>query len=646
MTVGVSSHVKIGGHEYLVRPGSYVKRQAPQFGARFTTGDPDFNNLSFWQHWAQQCWVGGVDQDLFADDAMYDEGVGVDTTTHEVMTLGRDLSRGTGSNWTVSSGTTNATQYFSIIYNNTLFVLGIPNLTVICHLWKYDPSTDGWVRITSLDASNMTARSIATFDGKLFIGGWSTAGAPKLVYSSGALSSWTTMTNPAGISQAVYAMRTFQQKLYVAYGTQVWRMKDDQTWDGNTVFYKAQMNSDANYINCMETHLGFLYMGSQNGHIHRTDGNSTFDIWSWDGQTYLTAIKSFDGRLFVMTFEFTNTTDVGQGVLYQMSGSAVTQLKRWGKDLQATSINNMIVYNRRLFYGASNLLGFGNGRDGFGIAIYDPIEDAHSIIASKSDLGTFGAGTLPYVNYIIDAVIVFEGRLYGFARGYGAFMTPYKPPRDVIAHASRHDISAAGASTAPLNGGWFTTSTYDAGTPGVLKLWRKVIIDCTIPTNTSITPEYSTTAGQSYTALTAITTGTTRHRVEFWLNNVSSTSFKMRITLRSTSATATPILHGYVVSYVPTPEPNWIWSMTLVLSESQGMMDGTTVAMDTEAEMAFLSAQNRAKALIQFQDIDGQLWADDGPGVLIYDIEFRVFDMTQPLEGEVSITLLEAVETY
>lgn len=653
MAVGTTTHIALGGHEYMVRPGSYIKRQAPQFGARFTTGDPDFNNLSFWQHWSQRCWVGGVDQNEFADDAMYDEGVGIDSTEHERITLSRDLTRGSGSNWTISSGTNNALAGFkAIIYNNILYVVTLPTTAVIGHLWQYVPGSDGWTRITSLDASNLAIRSVGTFDGKLFIGGFVAGGStPKLVYSSGALSSWTAVTNPSGVgSNAIYSMRAFQQKFYVAYGTQIWRMKDDQTWDGNTVFYKAQMNSESNYMVSMETHLGFLYMLSQNGHIHRTDGNATFDIWSWDGQTTGVSIKSFDGRLFVLTFEYTNTTSVGQGCLYQMSGSAVTQLKRWGSQTKATIIGNMTVYDRKLFYGASNWLGFSRASSisGFGVAVYDPIEDAHSIFCTNSDSASYPSGGGTQANYIVDDQIFFEGRMFVFVRGHGAFSTPFGP-KDLELQWRRFDISAAGAGVDPLNGGYFTTSAYDAGTPGIRKLFRKIVVDASIATGTAIVVEYSTNNGATWVELQNITTVSARIRTEFWLNNITGVSIKLRFTLRSTVATNTPILYGYVVSYIPIPEPNWLWTFTIVLAARIQAGDQTLpdLTFDTESEMSFLSALHRSKQLTTFTDVDGIQWASGGePGVMVYDIEFRVRDMTQPLEGEVVITLLEAVETY
>lgn len=654
MTVGTTTHLALNGHEYLIKPYSYSKRQAPQFGARFSTGDPDYNNLSMWQHWAQNCFVGGADQEEFQDDAMYDEGVGIDTLEHKRITLSRDIRPGTGANWGLSAGPGVAGRgYKAIVYNGALYVLTLPDATFEGFLYQYLPATDAWTRITSLDAANISANTIATNDGKLFIGGVAVSTTtPKLVYASGALGSWTTMANPSGVptNRGIYAMRSFQQRLYVAFGTSVWRLKDNQTWDGNTVFYKADMDSESSYIVSMETHLGFLYMLSENGHVHRTDGNATFDIWSWEGQTKGTAIKSFDGRLFVLTFEYTNTANVGYGTLYQMSGSAVTMLKRWGDGVASTRIGNMTVYDRKLFYGASNLLGFGTGRRGFGVAVYDPVEDAHSIMASNSDTVTYATGAAPYNNYIVDDQFFFHGTMFVFVRGHGGFKTPYVP-NDFRANGRLYDTTAQGGVVGSKNGGWLTTSTYDAGTPGVRKLWKQMVLDYRLPgAQASIFPEYSLDGGRTWTALAGLTTSNgvtdTRARFVYYFNGLASPSFKLRFTLRSTSISVTPILYGFVVSYIPIPEPNWMWTFTIVLSASQAAMDGSTLTVDTEAEMLFLENLLRTKALVTFIDIDGKTWASNGAGVLIYDMDMRVGQLTQPLEGEVVVTLLEAVETY
>lgn len=634
--VGTTHHIKLDGQYYLIKPGTYQKRAAPAFGARFATGDPDYNNLSFWQHWAQNCFVGGMDAELWADDAMYHEGVGVNTTDHEKVTLARDLARGTGANWTVSSGTTAASGYNFIIYNSKLYIVTFPNLGVAGELWEYAPATDAWTKITAF--TGVVTRSVAVFDGRLYLAGPGTSGGIVVKYSSGALGTWTTLTNPVGVTTAPYAMRAYQQRLYVAFGTQVWRLKSDNTWDGNTVFYNAAASSDSNYMAQMETHNGFLYMLSQNGHVHRSDGNTTLDMWSWDGQTIGTALRSFDGRLFIATYEYTNTADVGYGVLYQMTGSAMTELKRWGNDTVSTSVGQMRAYDRKLFYGAGNLLGM-TTRQGFGVAVYDPVEDAHSIIASMCDTTTYPPGSAPYTKYIVDDVMFFGGFMFTAVKGFGVFKTPYRP-RDVSLLQARYDVSADG---------WFTTSTYDAGTPGLRKMWRKIVVDYGIPATGggSIKVEYSIDNGATWVVAGTITTTAERTRAEYSLENVFAVSLKLRFTLDSTLATRSPTFYGYTVSYIPVPEPNWLWSFTIVLSEKQVLLDGTVETVPTETRLAALRDMWRAKDLVNFIDVDGTEWAPTNRGgVLPYDIGFWLPDLNQDLEGEVQISLLEAVETY
>lgn len=650
--VGTTHHVKIGAEYYLVKPGSYSKRVAPQFGARFTSGDPDYNNLSMWQHWAQSCWIGGADAPLWTDDSMFDESVGVDSTTHEQLTMARGFTRGAGLNWTVSSGTTNATYGFNFtIHQGRLFCatqsLGLGSFS---HVWHYDATTDAWARYSSLDASNICIRSSTTAYGSYFVAGLNaTTSVPMILYSNdpAGFATWYTVANPAGVTQAVTAMRQFQQKLYVAFGEKVWRWTPAGGWDGNTVFYDAGINSTSNHMVSMETHLGFLYMLSSNGHVHRTDGNTTFDIWSWDGQTTGVGIKSFDGRLFVLTWEATEVGYLGQACLYQMSGSAMTQLKRWGDEIMATLTSNLVTFDRKLFYGASNVLGFGSS-PGFGLVAYDPIEDAHSIVASNLDTASYPPGVAPYSAFVVSDMIVFQGRFYIAVLGHGIFQTAYRPPHDARNGSKRYDISKAGGSVASMNGGWLTTSTYDAGTVGLRKMWRKITIDYSIPSAAcAIVLDYSIDGGATWTTASTVTTVGGRVRDDTWLENVISNTLKLRFTFRSTDATVSPSIYGFLVSYIPVVEPNWIWSMTLVIAEKLQLLDGTTEIVDTEARLALLRDTYRTKQLITFTDVDSSLWASGGqPGVLIQDIGFHIRDLTQPLEGEVTLTLLEAVETY
>lgn len=639
-SVGTTHHVKLGNEYLIIRPNSYQKMPAPTFGARITTGDPDYNNLSIWQHWVQKCWVGGMGADAWVDDAMFKDAVGLDTTTHEKVTLSRHLKRGAGANWDLGGATEVVYRKFCV-YKNVLYVLvcrDSPTDTGDSRLYSYNPTTQAWTSIT-MPGSSFLARSIVTFDGKLFVGGKQTAGDPDVpkLYWATAPGTWNTVANPAGIdAHGIFSMRVYNTKLYVAYNTQVWRLKDNETWDGSTVFYKTNANSGSNYIAAMEVHLGFLYMLSQNGHLHRTDGNNTFDIWSWDGQTAGVSLRSYDGKLFVGTYEYTDTADVGYGVLYQFTGAAVTELKRWGTQGKSTSIGGMVVYGRRLFYGASGLFGV---RSGFGIACYDSVEDGHSIFAIQDDATTYPDASGTGAAWLVDDVIVFGGKMFCLVRGHGAFFT----------EDSFKDVERGLAQyTTSTTGGVLTSSMYDAGTPGLQKMWRKIVVYADLPTaNTSLIFAYSIDGGTNWTTL-ATKTGPSAANGQYvyYLNNINSTRFQYRVTLKTTDETKSPTLRGVSVAYLPRPEPNWMWTFTVPVTDKWELMDETVETKNTNTLIAYLEGLFRAQQLVTFIDLDGVQWATNGPGALIYDLSTVHYDVESPREADIRITLLEAVETY
>ena len=355
--VGTTHHVKIGSDYHLIRQGSYQKRPAPLFGARFTSGDPDYNNLSFWQHWVQTCWVGGLDAQQWIDDAMYDEAIGVDTSQHEVMVLARDVARGSGANWTVGGGVKDR---MMIMFNDTLWVL---NIGAAATLYKYDDGTDGWTLVKTFTENVQT---MCRFGGYLYFG---TDGSNLVRMTTGEV--FSNVAKPATVTDQVYGMGVYRSRLYVGFGREIWRLKPNATWDGSTSFYDA---AGINYIKQTELHLGWLYFASADGHILRTNGNNTYDLWTMENGT-VSSMRSYDGKLFLAVAEKLPGTTATQGVLYQFTGAAVTELKRFGAVGNSTPLGRMHVAARRLFYGASNLLGI---QHGFGIAQYDAVEDAHA----------------------------------------------------------------------------------------------------------------------------------------------------------------------------------------------------------------------------------------------------------------------------
>jgi hypothetical protein len=583
--------------------------------------------------------------DEWIDDAMFSSGVGVDTTIHEQARLSRSLVQAGGGSWTLG-GSTNVDNHRFIVYNNILYcmVMLVP-AAAATRLYSYNPSAETWTLVAT--PASFIGRSITTFDGYLVIAG--IGGGSAKIYTATTPGTWTSLILPVGQTSCIYSMRTYNSKLYVAFGTQVWRCLDlsfptdrVKTWDGTTVFYKVNANSGSNFINSMETHLGFLYMLSSNGHLHRSDGNNTFDIWSWDGQTYGVSLRSYDGRLFVGTYEFTDVPDVGYGVLYQFTGAAVTELKRWGREGRYTSIGQMMVHGRKLYYGAAGLFGV---RDGFGVAIYDAIEDAHSIWAMQDNAAAYtdpgGLGSA----WMVTDVIVFGGRLFAAVRGHGVFFTP-DSFKDNELGLSKYSTSTTG--------GEIVSSLYDGGTPGLDKLWSKITVYCDVPVSgTSFTLSYSINNGATWTATAAVAGPTTNNgQYVFYLNNIRSPRFKWKILLKTTDTTKTPLLRGVVVAYLPQPEPNWMWSFTIPIADKWELLDESvevkgTGCMTTNQLIAYLEGLFRSGSLVTFVDIDGIQWATNGPGVIVYDMSTVHYDIESPnREGDIRITLLESVETY
>ena len=86
--------------------------------------------------------------------------------------------------------------------------------------------------------------------------------------------------------------------------------------------------------------------------------------------------------------------------------------------------------------------------------------------------------------------------------------------------------------------------------------------------------------------------------------------------------------------------------MVIPVTDKWELLDGTIEVKSTNALIAYIESLFRSQVLIQFTDIDGVGWATNGPGVLIYDMNVMHYDIDQPREADIRLTLLEAVETY
>jgi len=74
-------HIHLNDTGFILVDGSYIRRSQQAFNPRFSTGDPNYGDLSFWQFITQKDWDGGSGQERFdSTDKIY-ESCGWDFST-------------------------------------------------------------------------------------------------------------------------------------------------------------------------------------------------------------------------------------------------------------------------------------------------------------------------------------------------------------------------------------------------------------------------------------------------------------------------------------------------------------------------------------------------------------------------------------
>lgn len=73
-------HVALNGLELVIQEETYVKQLQTPFNPRFSTGDPSFGDLSYFQYLAMEDWSGGSGQDVFIVSNRFADSENIDVT--------------------------------------------------------------------------------------------------------------------------------------------------------------------------------------------------------------------------------------------------------------------------------------------------------------------------------------------------------------------------------------------------------------------------------------------------------------------------------------------------------------------------------------------------------------------------------------
>ena len=90
--------IKIGNFGFilakLVRAGrhAYSREEAPAFVNKFSSGEPNYRDSTFFPHWVQLNWQNGFDQEFFEDGGKFYRSANLDITNVSKLTLERNFT--------------------------------------------------------------------------------------------------------------------------------------------------------------------------------------------------------------------------------------------------------------------------------------------------------------------------------------------------------------------------------------------------------------------------------------------------------------------------------------------------------------------------------------------------------------------------
>jgi hypothetical protein len=123
---------------------------------------------------------------------------------------------------------------------------------------------------------------------------------------------------------------------------------------------------------------------------------------------------------------------------------------------------------------------------------------------------------------------------------------------------------------------------------------------------------------------------------------VNTPRMRYRVVANSSSGTETPVVKSVVFWYLPEPEPNWIWDLTVGVAEEWELLDGTIDTQDLDTQISTLSDYARTQKIITFTDREGNTW-----DAMVWDFveDYHVPGKAgEPNEGFLRLSVLEVAD--
>lgn len=212
-------HIQIDGYGFMLArmPRAdrhiYGREEAPAFVNKFSSGDPNYRDATFFPHWVQNNWLNGFDQEKFNDGGRFYRSAGVDPTKQEKLTLAKNFSSAgqTVSGYNVLTQVAwraSAASFFGGGEDGTLTISANTTETTT----DYNATCTGTIGSTTLSA---TLWSGATAGQHIFIhqsrgtGAGSWMKTKILTYSAGTVTTVDALNATYSAGAQVYRLKTY-----------------------------------------------------------------------------------------------------------------------------------------------------------------------------------------------------------------------------------------------------------------------------------------------------------------------------------------------------------------------------------------------------------------------------------------------------
>ena len=467
-------------------------------------------------------------------------------------------------------------------------------------VWKFDDTSDYWC-LQKCHAAVITGAQI--FDNSLFIGqGESTAYS----YSDADdLTSWTAATGSG--NKANRFSKTLNQNGNWAL---VKSLNDDDIHlstspTGAAIWSEAiECGKDDHKINTLHQLLDGLAVGKEDGlyqYVINT-GSSTFFS---DGQFK----NVFPGAEAMVSTDNFSRGLVYNGMFYTVLGE--TAFVRYdGRNFQDISA---IIQSPAFSEFGSRVRGLGTDGEWLYALVEDLNEDSvtkQSWLLALKEIGgewvVHQVATL-VLSDVLDMVIhkpSGDTNRYMYINGDVndvAFCYRFLLP-------NRTSTPRLGTDSEVIKTGYFTTSYYDGGRPGVYKSLNEIsIVSEDVSSTEKITVHYQVDNATSWTAVNSTSsefTGSPSGTILFDTGIIGK-RVRLRFTLETATSTTSPVLKGFILKMSWRPERLKRWRLTVGMDDNMRTMLGVSYSMPLKQLKANLDFLQQEVAPIIMDDIDG-----------------------------------------